>query len=112
MQLEVTAEVILSQLGYPKSEALLKQTQKMIDATTNFDKFAKHIFALNDHLKKMNAYIGLSNKLDHLKIKCDENDSAEILQEFHDEVSHWAEKYNVKLEKSSKKHLYYILGTI
>ena len=28
MQLEVTAEVILSQLGYPKSEALLKQTQK------------------------------------------------------------------------------------
>lgn len=112
MQLEVTAEVILSQLGYPKSEALLKQTQKMMESTNNFDKFAKHIFALNDHLKKMNAYVGLSNKLDHLKIKCDENDSAEILQEFHDEVSHWADKYNVKLQKSDKKHLYYILGTI
>ncbi len=110
MQLEVTAEVILSQLGYPKSEALLKQTQKMIDATSNFNKFAKHILALNDHLKKMNAYVGLSNKLDHLKIKCDENDSAEILQEFHDEVSHWADKYNVKLEKLDGKNIYYILG--
>ena len=60
----------------------------MIDATNNFDKFAKHIFALKWSSKKMNAYVGLSNKLDHLKIKCDENDSTEILQEFHDEVSH------------------------
>ena len=112
MQLEVSAEVILSQLGYSKSEASLKQAEKIIEETTNFNKFAKHIFTLNDHLKKMNAYVGLSNKLHHLKIKCDENDSTEILQEFHDEVSHWADKYNVKLEKSSKKHLYYILGTI
>jgi len=112
MQLEVSAEVILSQLGYSKSEASLKQAEKMMESTTNFDKFAKHIFTLNDHLKKMNAYVGLSNKLNHLKIKCDENDSEEILQEFHEEVSHWADKYNVKLEKSDNKHLYYVLGTI
>lgn len=52
MQLEVSAEVILSQLGYSKNEASLKQAQKMIDVTTNFEKFAKHIFSLNDHLKK------------------------------------------------------------
>ncbi len=112
MQLEVSAEVILSQLGYSKSEASLKQAEKIIEETTNFNKFAKHIFTLNDHLKKMNAYVGLSNKYHHLKIKCDENDSAEILEEFHEEVSHWADKYNVKLEKSDKKPLYYILGTI
>ena len=112
MQLEVSAEVILSQLGYSKSEASLKQAEKMMESTTNFDKFAKHIFTLNDHLKKMNAYVGLSNKSNHLKIKCDENDSEEILQEFHEEVSHWADKYNVKLEKSDNKHLYYVLGTI
>ena len=112
MQLEVSAEVILSQLGYSKNEASLKQAQKMIDVTTNFEKFAKHIFSLNDHLKKMNAYVGLSNKTDYLKIKCDENDSDEILQEFHEEVSHWADKYNVKLEKLDNKHIYYILGTI
>ena len=112
MQLEVSAEVILSQLGYSKSETSLKQAKKMIESTNNFDKFAKHIFTLNDHLKKMNAYVGLSNKSNYLKIKCDENDSNEILQEFHDEVSHWASKYNVKLEKLDNKHIYYILGTI
>ena len=112
MQLEVSAEVILSQLGYSKSEASLKQAEKMMEETANFNKFAKHIFTLNDHLKKMNAYVGLSNKLNYLKIKCDENDSTEILEEFHEEVAHWAEKYNVKLEISDKRPLYYILGTI
>ena len=111
MQLEVSAEVILSQLKKTKSDASLQQAQKMIEATSNFDKFAKHIFTLNDHLKKMNAYVGLSNKSNYLKIKCDENDSEEILQEFNEEVLHWADKYNVKLEKLDKKPIYYVLGT-
>jgi tRNA U34 5-carboxymethylaminomethyl modifying GTPase MnmE/TrmE len=111
MQLDVSAEVILSQLGYSKSEASLQQAEKIIGLTSNFDKFSKHIFTLNDHLKKMNAYVGLSNKSDYLKIKCDENDSNEILEEFHNEVSHWADKYNVKLQKLDDKHIYYILGT-
>ena len=110
MQLDVSAEVILSQLGYSKSESSLKQAEKMIEATTNFDKFAKHILTLNDHLKKMNAYVALSNTTNYLKIKCDENDSKEILEEFHNEVLHWADKYNVKLEKLDSKHVYYILG--
>ncbi len=111
MQLDVSPEVLLSQLGYSKSDASLQQAEKMITSTSNFDKFSKHIFSLNDHLKKMNAYIGLSNKTDYLKIKCDENDAEEILKEFHDEVSHWANKYNVKLEKMDNKPIYYILGT-
>ena len=111
MQLIVSAEVLLSQLGYSKSDDSLKQAQKVIDATNNFDKFAKQIFTLNDHLKKMNAYVTLSNKTDYLKIKCEENDSAEILEEFHEEVSHWADKYNVKLERLDKKPIYYILGS-
>jgi protein subunit release factor A len=110
MQLDVSAEVILSQLGYSKSDASLQQAERIIDSTNNFDKFSKHIFTLNDHLKKMNAYVGLSNKSDHLKIKCDENDSDEILEEFHSEVSHWADKYNVKLQKLDNRHIYYILG--
>ena len=110
MQLDVSAEVILSQLGYSKSDASLQQAEKIIGLTSNFDKFSKHIFTLNDHLKKMNAYVGLSNKSDYLKIKCDENDSNEILEEFHNEVSHWADKYNVKLQKLDNKHIYYILG--
>jgi uncharacterized FlaG/YvyC family protein len=112
MQLNVSSEVILSQLGYSKSEASIKQAEKIMESTTNFDKFAKHIFTLNDHLKKMNAYVGLSNKSNHLKIKCDENDSDEILEEFHQEVLHWADKYNVKLQKLDDKHIYYVLGAI
>jgi len=111
MQLNVSAEVILSQLGYSKSDSSLQQAEKMISNTNNFDKFSKHIFSLNDHLKKMNAYVGLSNKTDYLKIKCDENDANEILEEFHDEVSHWANKYNVKLQQLDKKPIYYIIGT-
>ena len=110
MRLDVSAEVILSQLGYSRNDASLQQAEKIINSTSNFDKFSKHIFTLNDHLKKMNAYITLSNKSDYLKIKCDENDSNEILEEFHNEVSHWADKYNVKLEKLDSKHVYYILG--
>ena len=112
MKLDVTAEVILSQLGYSNNDSSLKQAQRAIDVTKGYEKFAKQIITLNDHLKKMNAYVGLSNKTDFFKIKCDENDSAEILEEFHEEVSHWADKYHVKLEKSDKKHLYYILGSI
>ncbi|MGJ0344781.1 hypothetical protein NG788_09130 [Aliarcobacter cryaerophilus] len=110
MQLEVSAEVILSQLGYSLNEASLRQAQKMIEITQGFDKFAKHIFSLNDHLKKINAYIRLSNKTDNLKIKCDENDSEEILEGFHETVLNWANKYNVKLERLSNKTIYYILG--
>lgn len=110
MQIEMTAEVVLSQLGYTKSENSLQQAESMIENTENFNKFAKHIISLNDHLKKMNAYVGLSNKTDYLKIKCDENDADEILEEFHEEVQHWANKYNVKLEKLNNKPIYYILG--
>lgn len=110
MQLEMSPEVVLSQLGYAKSESSLKRAETMINKTSNFDKFAKHIISLNDHLKKMNAYVGLSNKTDYLKIKCDENDAAEILEEFHEEVAHWANKYHVELEKMDGKAIYYILG--
>ncbi|RBQ28090.1 hypothetical protein ACNSOS_03935 [Aliarcobacter vitoriensis] len=110
MQLDVNAEVILSQLGYSNNESSLQQAQTMIESTKNFDKFAKHILTLNDHLKKMNAYIALSNTTDYLKIKCDENDAKEIIEEFHDIVSKWATKYNVDIERVSKKPTYYILG--
>jgi len=111
MKLDVTAEVILSQLGYSNNEASLKQAQKAIDVTKGYEKFAKQIITLNDHLKKMNAYVGLSNKTDFFKIKCEENDSKEIIEEFHEEVTHWADKYNIKLERVEKKPLYYIIGT-
>ncbi|QKF82761.1 hypothetical protein CRV08_03185 [Halarcobacter ebronensis] len=111
MQLEVSPEVLLSQLGYTKSDSALKQAQTIMKQTKEFDKFSKHIISLNDNLKKMNAYVALSNSSEYLKIKCDENDADEILEEFHDYVNQWAEKYNVDLQKLDKKEVYYILGT-
>ena len=112
MQIEVSPEVLLSQLGYEKNESSLKLAKQIMDRTKDFDKFSKHIISLNDNLKKMNAYVTLSNSSDYLKIKCDENDANEIIEEFHEEVSHWADKYNVNLQKLEKKPGYYILGTI
>ncbi len=111
MQIEISPEVLLSQLGYAKNDSSLKQAEDVINETKNFNKFSKHIISLNDHLKKMNAYVALSNSSNYLKIKCDENDADEILTEFHNEVSHWAGKYNVDVEKLDKKHVYYILGS-
>ncbi|XPV69407.1 MAG: hypothetical protein ACNI25_02240 [Halarcobacter sp.] len=111
MHLEVSPEVLLSQLGYTKSDTSLKQAQVIMEQTKDFEKFSKHLISLNDNLKKMNAYVGLSNSSEYLKIKCDENDAQEILEEFHDEVNNWADKYNVDLQKLDKKPVYYILGT-
>lgn len=109
MQIDVSAEVLLSQLSYSKNEASLKQAQKVIDETKGYEKFAKHILSLNDNLKKLNAYVALSNSTNYLKIKC-ENDSKDILDEFHDIVLNWSSKYNVNVEKLAKKNVYYILG--
>jgi hypothetical protein len=111
MQLEISPEVLLSQLGYAKSESSLKQAKTVMSQTKDFGKFSKHLISLNDHLKKMNAYVALSNSSDYLKIKCDENDADEILSEFHTEVLHWADKYNVDVERLNNKHVYYIIGT-
>lgn len=112
MQLDISPEVLLSQLGYAKSESSLNQAEKVMNETKDFSKFSKHLISLNDHLKKMNAYITLSNSTNHLKIKCDENDANAIIEEFHEEVTHWANKYNINLQKLDNKLVYYILGTI
>lgn len=111
MHLDVSAEVLLLQLGYTKTENSLLQAQKMIDNTKGFEKFSKHIISLHDNIKKMNAYIALSSTTDYFKIKCDKNDAPEILEEFHNEVAHWSNKYNVEIKRLHKKHVYYILGT-
>ncbi|MGB6328050.1 MAG: hypothetical protein WBF48_03930 [Halarcobacter sp.] len=110
MQLDISPEVLLSQLGYAKSDSSLKQAEQVMNQTKDFSKFSKHIISLNDHLKKMNAYVTLSNSSDYLKIKCDENDANEIIEEFHHEVSIWADKYNIDLQKLDNKLVYYILG--
>jgi hypothetical protein len=110
MHLDVTAQMLLLELGYTKTEASIKQMEMIISNTKNFNKFAKHIISLNEQLKHMKAYIAMSNSLELLKIKCDKDDAPEILEEFHLLVKHWGSKYNVELQKVKNKEVYYILG--
>jgi len=110
MNLEITPEVLISQLSLGNTDAILNQTKKAIQNTKNFDKFSKHIISLNDKLKHMNAYIALSNSKENFKIKCDSTDSNEIINEFKTELNHWSDKYNIILEKIDNKEVYYIIG--
>jgi len=110
MNLEITPEVIASQLEIGKTEASLKQIEKNIKNTKNFDSFSKHIISLNDKLKHMHAYVALSNKESYFKIKCEDAESEEIKQEFLEEIEHWSNKYNVELKQFENKNVFYIIG--
>ncbi|MDQ1338928.1 MAG: hypothetical protein QG567_77 [Campylobacterota bacterium] len=110
MHIDITPEAILAQLGYPKSDTLLKQMERVIKNTHGFDKFSKHIFSLNDFLKHVYGFVALSNSKDYLKIKCKEEVSKELVDEFHEKIDSWSKKYKVKIEKVPNKETYYILG--
>ena len=111
MNLEITPEVIVKQLGLGNTQSVLDQTKNAIKNTKNFDMFSKHIIGLNDKLKHMNGYIALSNSEPYFKIKCDfTNDTKEIINEFIQEVNHFSQKYHVNLKKVDNKEVYYILG--
>ena len=110
MHLDITPEVIISQLGLGSSDSVMEQTITSINNTKDFDKFSKHIISLNDNLKHMHAYIALSNSESYFKIKCENTDSDEIIKEFNDEIAHWSNKYDVNLRKIDNKEVYYIIG--
>jgi len=111
MNLEITPEVIASQLEVGKTESSLKQIEETMKNTKNFNSFSKHIISLNDKLKKMNAYVALSNKESYFKIKCDEQKIEEgIEKEFLDEIKHWSDKYQVELKQLDNKNIFYIIG--
>jgi hypothetical protein len=112
MNLDITPEVLISQLSLGHSKSVLTQTINAINNTTDFSKFSKHIISLNDKLKHTNSYIALSNSKQYFKIKCDQQDNNEVIKEFEDELNHWSSKYNVTLEKVQNKNVYYIVGII
>lgn len=111
MHIEITPEAILTQLGHAHSDSLLAQMERIIKNTKGFDKFSKHILSLNDSLKHMHGFIALSNTNDYLKIKSEEDVSKEIMDEFHEAIRHWSEKYKVTVEKVPGKETYYIIGS-
>jgi hypothetical protein len=110
MHLELTPEALLTQLGYTKTEQTLKQINSIIANTEGFEKFSQHIPSFNDALAVEKGFIAMSNSEDHLKIKCDEDISADNLSAFTDLVKHWADKYKLELKKVENKNTYYIIG--
>ncbi len=110
MHLEITPEVLISQLGYTNNTQTIKQVEDIINNTKEFDKFSKHIISFNDNLKHMNAFIAFSNSEKYFKIKCGNADASEIVKEFNEAVEHFASKYDVEIKKLPQKQVYYIIG--
>jgi len=109
MSIKADVENILIQLNYPVNESTTKQLETIIENTPNFFDFAKHIFSLNDELKKFDAVVAMSNSNNYLKLKCDSKIDSEIA-DFKETIESWANKYKVKLKQVENKNTFYILG--
>jgi len=110
MDLILTSEALLVQLGYTNTIHTLRQMKTIIENTKNFEKFSKHILSLNDALAVENAFISMSSSKKYLKIKCRTEENLDKLLIFFNMVEQWAEKYKVELKKIENKNIYYILG--
>jgi hypothetical protein len=109
MSIKADIENILIQLNYPQNESTTKQLEDIISNTPNFFDFAKHLFSLNDDLKKYDAVVAMSNTNNYLKLKCNSKLEDEI-NEFKNKIDNWADKYKVTLKQVENKNTYYILG--
>ena len=110
MNLELTPEALLTQLGYTKTDKAVEQIKKTIANTKGFENFSKHILALHDELAHLKGFVALSNSKDVFKIKGSKDTSKEIQEEFSNLVNRWATKYKIETEKVANKPTYYILG--
>ena len=110
MHLDLTPEALLTQLGYTHNTQTLNQINNIIANTEGFEKFSPHIPSFNDALAVEKGYIAMSNSEDYLKIKCNEDSSADNLSAFTALVNHWADKYKLELRKIDNKNTYYIIG--
>ena len=110
MHLDLTPEALLVQLGYTQTEQSLKQIKSIMENTIGFSKFSQHIPAFNDALAVEKGFIAMSNSSDYLKIKCNEDISADNLSAFTRLITHWADKYKLDLKKVDNKNTYYIIG--
>ena len=102
-------DAMLIQLGYAPNPSLVKQFETIKNNTKEYAKIEKHIMDLHDHLKVNNSYVALSNSKDYLKIKI-EAPTEELIEEAHQKVKHFSEKFKVNVEKLPEKETYYILG--
>ncbi len=102
-------DAMLTQLGYAPNEALLKQLEKIENNTMGYEKIQKHIMDLHDHLRVDGSFVALSNSEDCFKIKI-EASSVELVNEAHEKVKHFSDKFKVIVNKLKNKETYYIVG--
>jgi len=105
----MNSDAMLTQLGYTPNEALLKQLKRVESNTLGYDKIQKHIMDLNDQLKVDGSFVTMSNSEDYFKIKI-EAQSPELMQEAHEKVQRFSEKFKVTIKKLENKETYYIIG--
>ena len=110
MQIDLSPEALLTQLGCGTSTQAIEQIKKAIDNTQGFENFSKHILSLHDELAHIKGVVALSNSKDVFKIKGSVDTSKEIQKEFTELIQHWSKKYKIELEQVENKPTYYILG--
>ncbi|CAA6801154.1 MAG: Unknown protein [uncultured Sulfurovum sp.] len=110
MQIDLSPEALLAQLGYGTSTQSIDHIKRIIDNTNGFENFSKHILSLHDELAHIKGVVALSNSKDFFKIKGSQNTSKEIQEEFSELIKNWSKKYKIKTEQVGKKPTYYILG--
>jgi hypothetical protein len=106
---KVQRDAMLTQLGYAPNEALMSQLERIEKNTTGYEKIQKHIMDLHDHLKVDGSFVALSNSQDVFKIKI-EASSPELMQEAHEKVKRFSDKFKVSVNKLENKETYYIAG--
>ncbi|MEA1956135.1 MAG: hypothetical protein U9N02_06535 [Campylobacterota bacterium] len=102
-------DAMLTGLGYVPNEALLKQLERIENNTEGYDKIKKHIIDLHEHLKVNDSFVSMSNTVDCFKIKV-EAPSLERIEEAHEKIEHFCDKFKVNIEKLENKDTYYIKG--
>ncbi len=109
MHITITPDNLLTQLGYPHTDALYAQMERTLAATPGFDTFSKHLLNLKDDIAVFEGYIALSNSRDVLKIKSDASHPGEV-EAYKETLKKWADKYKVSLEQVGETNTFYILG--
>jgi len=102
-------EAVLTGLGYVVNEALMTQLERIENNTVGYDKISKHILDLHTHLRVDDSFVAMSNTKDYLKIKI-EAPSQERIDEAHEKIQHFCDKFKVDIEKLENKNTYYIKG--
>lgn len=102
-------KAFITQLGYDTNEHIIQQMNSILNKNGNITKLFNHLITLHDKLKHINGFVAMSNSENVLKIKC-ENSSPKLLEEFHEIVKKFKDKYKLNLKKLENKEVYYIVG--